>query len=82
MNSALNGLNNDAEALYAKFKVIKDKIFGKCMNEDDDKIASQFDIMINIIKSYKELFEDIEKAKLLLKSIDARISIAEHQNRL
>ena len=50
MNSALNGLNNDAEALYAKFKVIKDKIFGKCMNEDDDKIASQFDIMINIIK--------------------------------
>ena len=38
--------------------------------------------MINIIKSYKELFEDIEKAKFLLKSFDTYISIAEHQNRL
>ena len=46
------------------------------MNEDDDKLAGQFDIMINIIKSSKGLYEDIEKAKLLLTSIDARISIA------
>ena len=46
------------------------------MNENDDKLVGILDIMINIIKSYKELFEDIEKAKLLLTSIDARISIA------
>ena len=69
-------MNNDSSALYAKFKGIKDKIFWKCMNEDDDKLAGQFDIMINIIKSSKGLYEDIEKAKLLLTSIDARISIA------
>ena len=29
MNSAINGLNINSSALYAKFKGIKDKIFGK-----------------------------------------------------
>ena len=77
MNSTLNGLNNDLSALYAQFRKVKDKIFEKCMNSEDDALSEKFDKMIHILSIYKQLFNDIKSIEIQLKQIGERIKSAE-----
>lgn len=77
MNSAINGLSCDASSLHAQFRRVKDMIFDKCMNNDEDALNGTFDKMIHILSIYKQLFNDIESIKIQLRAIDERIKSAE-----
>ena len=77
MNRAINGLSCDTSSLHAQFRRVKDKIFDKCMNSEDDALNGTFDKMIHILSIYKQLFNDIESIKIQLRTIDERIKSAE-----
>ena len=77
MNSAINGLSCDTSALRAQFRMMKNKIFDKCMNNDEDTLNETFDKFIHILTIYKQLFKDIESIKTQLRTIDERIKSAE-----